>query len=85
MCCFTQPVKSVGATSIIARMGVGAEQYIAYAMSRENAETSHGWCGACREETRKAPHLKLPAKAVMLTALKGASRKDGGSEIAWTW
>lgn len=35
MCCFTQPVKSVGATSIFARMGAGAEQYIAYAMSLE--------------------------------------------------
>ena len=35
MCCFTQPVKSVGATRIFARMGAGVEQHIAYAMSLE--------------------------------------------------
>ncbi|CAN5789309.1 hypothetical protein BH11VER1_BH11VER1_23470 [soil metagenome] len=36
MCCFTGPVKDVSNTKIFARMGVGVEQYIAYAMSLES-------------------------------------------------
>lgn len=50
MCCFTGPVKDVSSTKIFARMGLGVEQYIAYAMSLES-------------ETKLAMVLPIPVVA----------------------